>query len=58
MRADPKSQGRRGPLPRTLAAMISATDEALVRDHTVYACVMGSRAFGLATEDSDIDRRG
>jgi predicted nucleotidyltransferase len=31
---------------------------ALVRDHTVYACVMGSRAFGLATEASDIDRRG
>jgi predicted nucleotidyltransferase len=29
-----------------------------VRDHTVYACVMGSRAFGLATEDSDTDRRG
>ncbi|MFD3909580.1 nucleotidyltransferase domain-containing protein [Streptomyces sp. CB04723] len=38
--------------------MISAADEALVRDHTVYACVMGSRAFGLATEDSDTDRRG
>ncbi|GAA2555280.1 MULTISPECIES: nucleotidyltransferase domain-containing protein [Streptomyces] len=32
--------------------------EFLVRDHTVYACVMGSRAFGLATEDSDTDRRG
>ncbi|MFF2331516.1 MULTISPECIES: DNA polymerase beta superfamily protein [unclassified Streptomyces] len=31
---------------------------ALVRDHTVYSCVMGSRAFGLATEDSDTDRRG
>ncbi|MEU3527495.1 nucleotidyltransferase domain-containing protein [Streptomyces sp. NPDC038707] len=30
----------------------------LVRDHTVYACVMGSRAFGLATEGSDTDRRG
>ncbi len=34
------------------------TPEALVRDHTVYACVMGSRAFGLATEDSDTDTRG
>ncbi|OII66036.1 nucleotidyltransferase [Streptomyces sp. CC53] len=34
------------------------TPEALVRDHTVYSCVMGSRAFGLATEDSDTDRRG
>ncbi|MFF3987241.1 DNA polymerase beta superfamily protein [Streptomyces sp. NPDC001797] len=32
--------------------------EDLVRDHTIYACVMGSRAFGLATEDSDTDRRG
>lgn len=38
--------------------MITAADETLVRDHTVYACVMGSRAFGLATEDSDTDRRG
>ncbi|MFD7318934.1 DNA polymerase beta superfamily protein [Streptomyces sp. NPDC059883] len=32
--------------------------EALVREHTVYACVMGSRAFGLTTEGSDTDRRG
>ncbi|WNF26270.1 nucleotidyltransferase domain-containing protein [Streptomyces sp. C11-1] len=38
--------------------MITIADEMLVRDHTVYACVMGSRAFGLATEDSDTDRRG
>ncbi|MFJ7208672.1 DNA polymerase beta superfamily protein [Streptomyces sp. NPDC098789] len=30
----------------------------LVREHTVYACVMGSRAFGLATGASDTDRRG
>ncbi|MGW0466220.1 nucleotidyltransferase domain-containing protein [Streptomyces sp. NPDC003027] len=30
----------------------------LVRDHTIYSCVMGSRAFGLATEESDTDRRG
>ncbi|WP_327363153.1 nucleotidyltransferase domain-containing protein [Streptomyces sp. NBC_01296] len=35
-----------------------ALNLALVRDHTVYACVMGSRAFGLATEASDTDRRG
>ncbi|MCH0543248.1 nucleotidyltransferase domain-containing protein [Streptomyces sp. MUM 203J] len=34
------------------------TPEALVRDHMIYSCVMGSRAFGLATEDSDTDRRG
>ncbi|MFE9256928.1 DNA polymerase beta superfamily protein [Streptomyces sp. NPDC006879] len=32
--------------------------EALVREHTVYSCVMGSRAFGLATEESDTDLRG
>ncbi|MFI6643434.1 DNA polymerase beta superfamily protein [Streptomyces sp. NPDC050504] len=32
--------------------------EELVRDHTVYSCVMGSRAFGLATDSSDTDRRG
>ncbi|MET7647512.1 nucleotidyltransferase domain-containing protein [Streptomyces sp. NPDC005426] len=38
--------------------MISPGDEALVRDHTVYSCVMGSRAFGLATDGSDTDRRG
>ncbi|MFI6611755.1 DNA polymerase beta superfamily protein [Streptomyces sp. NPDC050507] len=38
--------------------MISPGDESLVSDHTVYSCVMGSRAFGLATEGSDTDRRG
>ncbi|MCX5556557.1 nucleotidyltransferase domain-containing protein [Streptomyces sp. NBC_00038] len=32
--------------------------QALVRDHTIYSCVMGSRAFGLATDTSDTDRRG
>ncbi|MEU3158560.1 nucleotidyltransferase domain-containing protein [Streptomyces griseoincarnatus] len=32
--------------------------ESLVTDHTIYACVMGSRAFGLATGNSDTDRRG
>ncbi|MFF1833952.1 DNA polymerase beta superfamily protein [Streptomyces sp. NPDC058231] len=38
--------------------MITPDAEALVRDHTVYSCVMGSRAFGLATDGSDTDRRG
>ncbi|WP_327269954.1 nucleotidyltransferase domain-containing protein [Streptomyces sp. NBC_01218] len=38
--------------------MSSPDAAALVRDHTVYSCVTGSRAFGLATEDSDTDRRG
>ncbi|TPQ22806.1 nucleotidyltransferase domain-containing protein [Streptomyces sporangiiformans] len=32
--------------------------EDLVRDHTIYSCVMGSRAFGLATDTSDTDLRG
>ncbi|MEV0374338.1 nucleotidyltransferase domain-containing protein [Streptomyces sp. NPDC050636] len=35
-----------------------AAGHALVAEHTVYGCVMGSRAFGLATENSDTDRRG
>lgn len=30
----------------------------LVHDHTIYAAVVGSNAFGLATEDSDTDIRG
>ncbi|KPC62001.1 nucleotidyltransferase domain-containing protein [Streptomyces chattanoogensis] len=34
------------------------TGHELVTEHTVYSCVMGSRAFGLATEASDTDRRG
>lgn len=37
---------------------LSVPPVALVTEHTVYACVMGSRAFGLATEGSDTDRRG
>lgn len=41
-----------------IAPMRDSLGHDLVRDHTVYACVMGSRAFGLATEDSDTDRRG
>ncbi|MFD5555960.1 DNA polymerase beta superfamily protein [Streptomyces sp. NPDC127068] len=32
--------------------------EELVRHHTIYSCVTGSRAFGLATDASDTDRRG
>jgi len=30
----------------------------LVRDHTIYSCVVGSRAYGLAGPGSDTDRRG
>ncbi|MFD8326780.1 nucleotidyltransferase domain-containing protein [Streptomyces lydicus] len=36
----------------------TAAGHSLVAEHTVYGCVMGSRAFGLATESSDTDRRG
>jgi predicted nucleotidyltransferase len=24
----------------------------------IYRCIIGSRAYGLATDDSDLDRRG
>ena len=33
-------------------------DLSLVRDHTVLSVVVGSRAYGLDTEASDVDRRG
>ncbi|CAM5468479.1 Cytochrome b6-f complex iron-sulfur subunit [Streptomyces tanashiensis] len=42
----------------TLANLPGMTPEELVREHTIYSCVMGSRAFGLATEGSDTDVRG
>lgn len=29
-----------------------------LRDRIIYACVTGSRAYGLASDDSDTDRRG
>lgn len=41
-----------------IALMRDPLGHALVQEHTVYACVMGSRAFGLATQDGDTDRRG
>lgn len=51
------------PAPAVAASGIStpadsASGISLVRNHTVYSCVMGSRAFGLATDGSDTDRRG
>lgn len=33
-------------------------EAALVTEHTIYAAVVGSRAFGLATDESDTDTRG
>ncbi|MGX1881837.1 nucleotidyltransferase domain-containing protein [Streptomyces sp. NPDC055287] len=44
--------------PTAAPPAAAPTAEELVRHHTVYSCVMGSRAFGLATDASDTDRRG
>lgn len=44
------------------AACVTTSDHGaaldLVRDHTILSVVTGSRAYGLATDDSDVDRRG
>lgn len=43
----------------TVGAAVSRVDgAALVTDHTIFAAVVGSRAFGLATGESDTDTRG
>lgn len=41
-----------------LAELPSALTERGLRDHVIYECVIGSRAYGLDTPDSDTDRRG
>lgn len=33
-------------------------DETNLYDYVIYRCIVGSRAYGLDSEDSDIDRRG
>ncbi|GLZ75316.1 nucleotidyltransferase [Actinorhabdospora filicis] len=38
--------------------MTSIDPHGLVAGHTVYRCVVGSRAYGLARDGSDIDERG
>lgn len=44
---------------RDLALGAGTVDGAeLVREHTILAVVVGSQAFGLATDDSDTDTRG
>jgi uncharacterized protein len=40
----------------TAGAMVDG--DRLVEEHTVYAAVVGSRAFGLSTDTSDTDTRG
>ena len=41
-----------------LSGLISQLDNFELYDYVIYRCVVGSRAFGLDTDDSDTDRRG
>ena len=41
-----------------LSALPSEMTERGLREHVIYKCVIGSRAYGLDTADSDTDRRG
>ena len=41
-----------------LAEVPSAMTERGLRQHVIYSCVVGSRAYGLDVEGSDTDRRG
>jgi uncharacterized protein len=41
-----------------IGGMDEAQGHRLVAEHTIYAAVVGSRAFGLAVDDSDTDVRG
>ncbi|WP_279579351.1 DNA polymerase beta superfamily protein [Fodinicola feengrottensis] len=41
-----------------LAVGLYSDPHQLVNDHTIYAVVVGSRAFGLSTDASDTDVRG
>jgi len=38
--------------------VFAVVDHDLVARYTIFACVVGSRAYGLAGPDSDVDRRG
>ena len=51
-----KSYQDRLGVTETVAPMLEPAD--LVRQHTIFAAVVGSRAFGLATHASDTDVRG
>ncbi|MCE9634548.1 MAG: nucleotidyltransferase domain-containing protein [Planctomycetes bacterium] len=39
-------------------AAARSVPETMLRDHVIYRCVIGSRAYGLDREGSDVDRRG
>ena len=41
-----------------LESVAPPIDDAALYDYVVYRCVLGSHAYGLATEHSDVDRRG
>lgn len=41
-----------------LATLPTRMEERGLREHVIFACVIGSRAYGLETEASDTDRRG
>lgn len=40
------------------SGLTSQLEDYQLFDYVIYRCVVGSRAFGLETEESDIDRRG
>lgn len=40
------------------SGLVSGLENFALYDYVIYRCVVGSRAFGLETEDSDVDRRG
>ncbi len=50
------------PLAEYKQGTINDTSQVLTKhglfDRVIYRCIIGSRAFGLDSEDSDIDRRG
>jgi len=49
----PRKQMRQAELDQ-----MQGIDHATLYPHVMYRCIIGSRAFGLDTDDSDTDRRG
>ena len=45
-------------LQREAIGELVADDGDVLRASVAYRCVIGSRAYGLARDDSDVDRRG
>lgn len=50
--------GLASPAPIDQARRVDDLGVRLVRDHTILSVVVGSRAYGLAVDGSDVDRRG